>query len=302
MQLIFGPVVSRRFGSSLGVDLSPQTKQCNFDCIYCELSPSATTIKQSYTVGVDEIINELKKHLQPNIDVITITANGEPTLYPYLDQLIDEIDNIKNGIKTLILTNSATLRDPKIFTTLQKLDKVKLSLDAVSPNIFKKIDRAEKSIDIQQIIKAIIEFSNIYNGELYIEILFVKGINDKDDEILKLNETLKKIKNICRVDLSTIDRPPAYNVQPISYERLFEISKLFDNTIPIYIASRASAKYLGFNYTKEEILNTLHKRPLTMTDIETLFNNESKDRFFTLLSENKIEKITKYNIEFYKSV
>ena len=189
--IIFGPIVSRRFGVSLGVDLSVNFKQCNFDCLYCELQKSKTVNKQEDVIAVDTIIDELKKHLDDKIDVITLTANGEPTLYPYLDELIDKIDKIKNRAKTLILTNSATLNDSKVFNTLLKLDQVKLSLDAVSEDIFKKIDRPHKSIDISKIATNVIEFSKLYNKELYIEILFVDGINDKDSEIEKLNSVLK---------------------------------------------------------------------------------------------------------------
>lgn len=99
MKTIFGPINSRRFGSSLGIDLSPALKQCNFDCLYCELAPSATTDKQIEVIEVSTIINELKTHLNDKIDVITLTANGEPTLYPYLDELIDEINKIKTPLK-----------------------------------------------------------------------------------------------------------------------------------------------------------------------------------------------------------
>ena len=140
MKTIFGPINSRRFGSSLGIDLSPALKQCNFDCLYCELAPSATTDKQANTVEVSTIINELQEHLNSQIDVITITANGEPTLYPHLDELIDKLNKIKNSTQTLILTNSATLVDEKVFNSLLKLNQVKLSLDAVSANVFKRID------------------------------------------------------------------------------------------------------------------------------------------------------------------
>jgi len=136
--IIFGPVNSRRFGMSLGIDLSPVSKQCNFDCLYCELAPSATVEKQTHVVSVEEIISELQKHLHDKIDIITLTANGEPTLYPYLDALIDAINAIKGDTQTLILTNSATLIHDKVFTSLLKLDEVKLSLDAVSNDILKK--------------------------------------------------------------------------------------------------------------------------------------------------------------------
>ncbi len=297
MKTIFGPVNSRRFGSSLGIDLSPSTKQCNFDCLYCELAPSATMNTQINTVEVQTIINELKTHLNDKIDVITLTANGEPTLYPHLDTLIDEIDKIKNSTQTLILTNSATLVDNKVFNSLLKLDQVKLSLDAISEDIFKKIDRPHESIKIENIVDKVIEFSNIYKGKLYIEILFVHKINDTKDEIAKLNKTLLKL-NVTRIDLGTIDRPPAYSVGGISYKELHEASLQFDSTLPIHIASRIHAEPNNSSYTNEEILNTLDKRPLTMDDINLLFNQKSKKRLELLIKESKVVKKSVGNLEF----
>jgi len=297
MQIIFGPVNSRRFGSSLGIDLSPALKQCNFDCLYCELAPSATLNAQIDTIEVKTIIDELKTHLNDKIDVITLTANGEPTLYPHLDKLIDEIDKIKNITQTLILTNSATLVDERVFNSLLKLDQVKLSLDAISEDIFKKIDRPHDSIKIENIVQKVIEFSNIFKGKLYIEILFVYGINDTKEEIAKLNEVLLKL-NVTRVDLGTIDRPPAYSVGGISYKELHEASLKFDSSLPIHIASRIHAEPNNSRYTNEEILNTLDKRPLTMDDINLLFDENSKERLQLLLQKSKVVKKTVGNLEF----
>jgi wyosine [tRNA(Phe)-imidazoG37] synthetase (radical SAM superfamily) len=297
MQLIFGPVNSRRFGASLGVDLSASNKQCNFDCLYCELAPTQTVDKQTNVTQVDKIIQSLKEHLNDKIDVITLTANGEPTLYPYLDELVDEIDKIKNNTQTLILTNSATLVDERVFNTLLKLDQVKLSLDAVSEDIFKKIDRPHPNIKIDEIVKKVQKFSKVYTGKLFIEILFVKNLNDTDDEVKKLNEVLKNI-DASRIDLGTIDRPPAYGVEAISYERLFDISMMFDKNLPIHIASRVDAKPLNLPYSNEDIINTLDKRPLTMQDIDLMFDDESKIRLENLIKDKKILKKTLQNLEF----
>lgn len=298
MKTIFGPINSRRFGSSLGIDLSPALKQCNFDCLYCELAPSATIDTQQNTVKVSTIIDELKPHLNDNIDVITLTANGEPTLYPHLTELIDEIDKIKNSTQTLILTNSAALVNDKVFNSLLKLDQVKLSLDAVSEDVFKKIDRPHASIEIKKVVQKVIDFSNIYKGKLFMEILFVYGFNDTKEEIQKLNEVLLKL-DATRVDLSTIDRPPAYPVSGISYKELHDASLLFDSSLPIHIASRVHAEPNNSNYTDEDILNTLDKRPLTMDDINLLFDEDSKKRLEILIKESKIAKKTVGNLEFF---
>jgi wyosine [tRNA(Phe)-imidazoG37] synthetase (radical SAM superfamily) len=296
--IIFGPVNSRRFGMSLGVDLSPSIKQCNFDCLYCELAPMATVDKQTKTVEVEQIIESLKPHLDDKIDVITLTANGEPTLYPYLSELIDEIDKVKNQTETLILTNSATLVDERVFNALLKLDQVKLSLDAISPDVFKKIDRPHESIKIDEVVSRVIEFSKIFKGKLFIEILFVRGLNDTKEEIAKLNEVLLQI-DAQRIDLGTIDRPPAYPVTGISYKELHEASLAFDNSLPIHIASRVHAEPNNAYYSDEEILNTLDKRPLTMDDINLLFDDETKGRFEKLLDEEKVVIKRVGNLEFF---
>ncbi len=285
--IIFGPVNSRRFGMSLGIDLSPSSKQCNFDCLYCELAPMATVDTQKEIVSVEEIISNLKSHLSQKIDVITLTANGEPTLYPHLLELIDEIDKIKENTETLILTNSATLVDEKVFNALLKLDQVKLSLDAISPDIFKKIDRPHTDIDVTQVVEKVIEFSKVYKGKLFIEILFVLGLNDIQEEVQKLNDILLQL-DIERVDLGTIDRPPAYPVVGISYKELHTLSLLFDSSLPIHIASRTHAEPNNSFYSEEEIVNTLDKRPLTMDDINLLFDAETKECFESLVASGKL--------------
>jgi len=295
--IIFGPINSRRFGMSLGIDLSPALKQCNFDCLYCELAPAATVDKQTQTITVNEIITELKSHLNENIDVITLTANGEPTLYPALSELIDEINIIKGKTETLILTNSATLMDTSVYSALLKLDQVKLSLDAVSSDVFKKIDRPHESIQVEDIVDKVIAFSKEYTGKLFIEILFVHQLNDTKEEIAKLNATLLNI-NAVRIDLGTIDRPPAYPVVGISYKDLHDISMAFDSSLPIHIASRIHAEPNNAYYSDEDILNTLDKRPLTQADINLLLDEESKQRLEKLLQSGEVLIKETSNLEF----
>ncbi len=299
MNIIFGPVISRRFGSSLGIDLSPTHKQCNFDCLYCELAPAVTIQQQEKSITVADIIKELTLALKEhdNIDVITITANGEPTLYPHLDELIDAINVIKGKIQTLILTNSATLVDSKVYNILLKFDQVKLSLDAISSDVFKKIDRPHHNINILHVKDAVIEFSKAYTGKLFIEILFVHTLNDTDEEIALLNETLLHV-NCERIDIGTIDRPPAYPVMGISYSELHDIAHKFDASLPIHIASRQHAESCQSHYSKEEILNTLDKRPLTYDDITLLFDDETKNSLIELINDKKVSEVERSNLLF----
>jgi len=302
MNIIFGPIHSRRFGKSLGVDLSPGKKQCNFDCLYCELDPAKTVdAYDDDVVSVEEVTAALKLALKEHddIDFITLTANGEPALYPYLSELIDEINTFKGATKTLILSNAANIDDVKVQDALLKLDEVKLSLDCATQKCLQKLDRSHTGIDVKTIKAGMLVFKEKYHGPLVIEILIVKTLNDSKEEIAKLNEYLLKLQPT-RIDIGTIDRPPAFDVKPVSYEKLLEISHLFDSTLSVYIALRKKAEISASSYSDEEILETLSKRPLTEEDIEALFDEESQNRVQNLLNEKKIKFVQTNGVEFYK--
>ncbi|MCD4758695.1 MAG: radical SAM protein [Arcobacteraceae bacterium] len=297
--IIFGPIPSRRFGMSLGIDLSPASKQCNFDCLYCELDKAETVSKQTQILEVEDIISQLKTALanHKNIDVITFTANGEPTLYPKLSTLIDEVDKIKGNIKTLILSNGANIYEPEIQQTLSKIDIVKLSLDCVSKKCFKKLDRVDDSIDCSKIVDGMIAFRKIHKKQLITETLFVKTLNDSQEEITKIYEALQLIKPN-RVDIGTIDRPPAYDVKPVTYEALLSIADSFKN-LPVTIAHR-DKNITKEEYNEDEILRLLLRRPLTQDDIENIFTKNSQEILKTLLESKKVYEVINNNVKFYK--
>ena len=299
--IIFGPIPSRRFGISLGIDLSPSKKQCNFDCLYCELEPAKTIEKMDIFPSVNEIINAIKESFKnhPKIDVITITCNGEPTLYPKLNDLIDEIDKIKGETKTLILSNGSTIYKKEIFDALLKIDIVKLSLDCVSEKCFKKLDRQNKNVEIEKIVPSMIEFSQKTTKDFVLEILFVKDVNDKDKEIELLFNAVKQI-NPKRVDIGTIDRPPAYKVNPVSYEFLEDVANKFEG-LNVNIVFKNRPKQI-ISYNKEEILSMINRRPLTIEDIKNMFDNQSKIFLEELIRNEEIGLVDNAGIKFYKKI
>lgn len=297
--IIFGPIPSRRFGISLGVDLSPGSKQCNFDCLYCELEGAKTTDSMETYPSVQEVISAIsdsfKKH--PKIDVITLTANGEPTLYPELDLLIDEINKIKDNAKTLILSNGSTIYKPDIYSSLLKLDTVKLSLDCISVKCFKKLDRNHTSVDVEKIVPSMIEFSKETKNDFVLEVLFVKDLNDNEEEINLLYNAIKEIQPK-RVDIGTIDRPPAYKVKPVTFECLESIANSFEG-INVNIAYKNRPRQES-TYNEEEIIAMLRRRPLTKEDISNMFDINSKTLLNKLLKESKLQLVDSSGVEFYK--
>lgn len=289
MKVIFGPINSRRFKKSLGIDLSPNEKCCNFDCLYCELGKAKIKHKNEANLSVEYIISELKKALDihKDLDYISISANGEPTLYPNLKELVLEINKIKKNAKSLILSNASTIFDENIQKALLELDAVKLSLDSVNEKVFRKIDRS--NIDLSKIIQGIINFSNIYKGELVLECLVLEGINDNKEDFIALNEILKNIK-ASRLDLGTIDRPSDYDVKAVSFEKLQELASLLTN-INVNIISRTINEKIY-----DDLLKTLELRPLSEDEISI----NDKELLKELLEKN-IVKLAKINdINFYK--
>ncbi len=298
--LVFGPITSRRFGQSLGIDLSPDTKQCNFDCIYCELKAAKPVDTIQNPPLVKEVVSSVREALvkHKKIDVITLTANGEPTLYPYMKDLVKQLHKIKGKSKLLILSNGATVTCEETREILKEIDIVKLSLDCVSQKCFKKIDRPIKGLHVKEIIEGIKEFRKIYEKELVLEILVVKDINDKEEEFQALKEVLQEIKPD-RIDISTIDRPPAYDVKSVSIERLKELASIL-TSLSISLAYKRDYSEEKRDFTKNEILNMIDKRPQSFDDVDISFSKESKELLNELIKDGFLYMEGVAGVNFYK--
>ena len=297
--IVFGPINSRRFGMSLGIDLSPKQKSCNFDCVYCELSGAKTVETIKNPPSVDEIISDLKEALKThqNIDAITLTANGEPTLYPYLKELIAKVNELKGSAKTLILSNGSGVRDQKICEALQGLDIVKFSLDSAVQSTFKKIDRNKSGIEVNELIKAMAKFCKEFKGELVLEILVVAGFNDEEEEFIALNAAINEIAPH-RVDICTIDRPPAYNVKGVDAKKLEELAKQISG-VPVNIA-KAHKIEQKYNFSEDEILEMLRRRPQTIANVEENFSDSSKQTLAKFLQDDMVYLADVAGVKFYK--
>ena len=256
--IIFGPVYSRRFGRSLGIDLSPTKKQCNFDCVYCELHKAAPMDSQEQVIPPQQIIAVIESALKrlsstgqngnkdSGIDVLTFTATGEPTLYPHLYEVIAHIAPMLRAhyphIRSLILSNGSLLLAQK--PALLLFDIVKFSIDAAIPQAFKRIDRPSSALVLPEILRGIEEFAQEYaskshRGKLIAEVLLVSGHNDSPQNLEAIASVLRKLPNLARVDLGTIDRPSAYPVRALSDEQLAECARYFTN-LPLSLPKRQS--------------------------------------------------------------
>lgn len=298
--IIFGPIHSRRFGISLGVDLSPQKKQCNFDCLYCELGGAKSVGAMQDVLEVHQILSPLLEVLSsnPTLDVITLSANGEPTLYPHLYELISQIKQITQGkYKTLILSNGSLFGESEVQKALREFDIVKFSFDCYSPQSFKRLDRPFKELDLERIKRGILEFSKLYKGELVAEVLVIKNLNDTLEEMQKIAKFLREV-GVARVDLGTLDRPPAYAIEGVGIERLQEFSSAFEGVcVSIPTRSEAHLEKRTKLESEEDVLELLKKRPIGVSEFETLFEGVEFCESLLQKGEIVIKKVA--NMEFF---
>ncbi|BCZ16788.1 Radical SAM domain-containing protein [Helicobacter sp. NHP19-003] len=265
---IFGPLKSRRFGWSLGIDVSGQTKQCNFDCLYCELAAKKPLERMQDTMPPTFILNALKAaldNLNTPLSVCTTTANGEPTLYPHLKELIVGMQGlIPQGVQTLILSNGSRLGILEVQEALMHYDIVKFSLDAIWPKVFSRVDRPHKGLSIGQILKGILDFAPKYQGFLVAEVLLVAGVNDNPAHIKDLADFLRQVPHLGRIDLSTIDRPPAHRAKPLELAKLQELTAHFQG-LPLSLPQRV-LEQAQIPSSKEAFLELLRCRPLSVEE------------------------------------
>lgn len=267
MKHVFGPVPSRRLAFSLGVDLVVP-KTCTLDCVYCELGETTDrTVRRASYVDVDGVLEEVRARLaeQPKVDYVTISGSGEPTLNADLMRFIEGI-RAMTSTPIAVLTNGTLMTDPDVRAALALADVVVPSLDAASPEAFDAINRPDPALDLDEIIKAMEQFSSEFSGEIWLEIVFVKGVNDTPAEIALIRDAVERIRP-ARVQLNTVVRPPACaGVLPVDRERLEEIARELGSNAEV-IAPPSVEGQRRADDIEAVILAMGARRPVTVTDV-----------------------------------
>jgi wyosine [tRNA(Phe)-imidazoG37] synthetase (radical SAM superfamily) len=316
MQYVFGPVLSRRLGLSLGVDLLPPQKVCSMDCLYCECGKTDKkflTLERKEWVPTEEVKKELKELLTREdlqVDFVTFSGNGEPTLHTKFGEIARYIKSLRPDLKLALLTNASTLYLDEVLKDLEPFDVVSPSLDAVTEKVFKKINHPAKGLTVDKILEGLQKLKETYKGQIWIETLFVKGVNDTPEEVEKIGEWIHRLQPD-RWQINTVVRPPAYNVRGLSEEELIEIAKRVNypkTDIVCYNYLRLEdikGKPSRAQELEEKLLQMVRRRPSPLEEIKKALNltDEGLEELLTKLQrENKIE-ITKYgNGKYVKAI
>lgn len=234
---IFGPVKSRRLGISLGINLLPADgKVCTFDCLYCECGFNAQRRTTSPLPTRDEVKAALKKRLiamaEEGVcpDVLTFAGNGEPTIHPHFNEIIDDTIALRDRYcpkaRVSVLTNATLITRKKVFEALKKVDNNILKLDTVNTSYIKQLDRPTGEYPLEEIIAQMKKFE----GNVVIQTMFLKGYvngiqfdNTGDKYVKPWIETVKEIAPR-EVMIYTIDREtPQERLQKATKEELDRI-------------------------------------------------------------------------------
>ncbi|MDP2797379.1 MAG: radical SAM protein [Methanoregula sp.] len=207
---IFGPVLSRRLGLSLGVDLIP-FKTCSYDCAYCECGTTTDkTITRQDFFPAEHVITELRDVLasHPHLDSITLAGSGEPTLSRSLGPVIAFVKREYPEYTLSVLTNGSLMTDENVREELAVADRVIPTLTSVFQETFERIHRPHPLLRIEAIIEGMVQFRKMYSGALWLEVFVIPGLNTTAEELNGLKEAIERI-NPDHVQLNTLDRPPA---------------------------------------------------------------------------------------------
>ena len=229
-EVVFGPIRSRRLGSSLGINLLPEKgKICTFDCIYCECGWNKDGRGDTQLPSAERVRNALEAKLMHckadgvPIDSITFSGDGEPTINPEFPQIIDDTialrDKYYPDSKITVLSNATMVHKPEIFNALRKVDNPTMKIDAPTNALIEKIDHPAPGYDIHRVVEALKQF----NGNFILQTMFLKSkdFDSSSPEVLNGWMDIVRLLKPREIMVYTIDRPtPEVGLQKFTVDEM----------------------------------------------------------------------------------
>lgn len=241
--IIIGPIISRRLGVSLGVNLLPSNgKLCNFDCVYCECGWTLKGSERLKFNPIEEVLAQLEDRLSSykengeKLDVITFAGNGEPTMHPKFAEIIDATILLRNKyfplVKIAVLSNATLIDRDNVRLALEKVDRAILKIDSAIDKTIELIDAPKGNYSLRRVMDNMKKFK----GELIIQTMFLRGSNGDEtidntteEEVVAWVKVIKEL-NPSLVMIYTIDRDtPLETLSKVSYEDMCNIAKRIES-------------------------------------------------------------------------
>jgi wyosine [tRNA(Phe)-imidazoG37] synthetase (radical SAM superfamily) len=268
---VYGPVPSRRLGKSLGIDLVPK-KICTYDCIYCQIGRTThQTMERTEYVPASDILRDCREALRERgdaVDYIACSGSGEPTLNLAIGEVIQGIKEL-TAIPVAVITNSSLLHLAEVRKAILLADVVMPSLDAVTPSVFQTINRPHPSLDITQVIQGLADFRREYEGQIWLEILLCRGVNDGKEEIEALQDAIRTIKPD-KVQLNTVVRPAVEDYASILLpDQMEQIRASLGEDVEIIAEFAGHKNLIPSEDIAEKIIRLIQRRPETLDGLAT---------------------------------
>lgn len=269
MKYVYGPVPSRRLGVSLGVDVVPK-KVCTYDCIYCQIGRTTrqTTERKEY-VPAASILRDCRQALREwgeRVDYIAISGSGEPTLNLAVGEVIRGIKEM-TPLPVAVITNSSLIPQAEVREALLPADVVMPSLDAATASVFHTVNRPHPSLEIGAIIQGLADFRGEYEGQIWLEILLCRGVNDERQEIEELHRAVRKIKPD-KVQLNTVVRPSVESyASALPMDRMEQIRDALGKNAEIIAEFAGHRQSIAGKQVEEEVIRLIQRRPVTPDDL-----------------------------------
>ncbi len=273
MSYVYGPVPSRRLGQSLGVDPIP-FKVCNFNCVYCQLGRTTPlTNRREVFFPPEAILAEVRQALtdrSDRIDYITFVGQGEPLLCASLGQLIRAVKALTD-IPVAVITNGSLLFRPEVRAEVQPAEVVIPTLDAADDEAFRRINRPWPELQIAEIIEGLVAFRQMFPGQLWVEVMLVKGVNDTEQLLTGIAGALRQIRPD-QVHLNVPIRPPAETwVEPPEDEGMIRAMAILGEVAPIVTPATGAFKLGEGKSAVEAVIDIIRRHPMQEAElVETL--------------------------------
>ncbi|NQU44647.1 radical SAM protein [bacterium] len=302
---LFGPVPSRRLGRSLGIDLIP-FKTCSFNCVYCQLGPTQNlTPERREWVPTSDVLEEFEAWLDAGgeADTITLAGSGEPTLHLGFGDILDDIRQqlksrglarktspCKPSVRICLLSNGSLLHLPEVSRGAAAADVVKLTFSAPDETIWRQVHRCTPGLHFDDMFESYLVFRNRFDGELWLEVMLLDGINASDEQVRRLADMAARIRPD-RIQLNTVVRPPAVPyVKAVSKERMEALKGFFDPPAEV-IGEYKGPALPELQLTRSDILALVARHPATTDEVAEFFGlhpNEVLKHMQALLEQNRL--------------
>ena len=305
--IAFGPVPSRRLGQSLGINNIPP-KICTYSCVYCQIGKTIhMENKRREFYKIDEIIQDVEKKVKEAnkreeiIDYLTFVPDGEPTLDINIGKEIEFLKSL--GIKIAVITNASLIWKKDVRDDLCKADWVSLKVDALSKDIWQRIDRPHKSLNLEKILNAMLKFAERFEGELTTETMLIKGINDYYEEIEKIASFLTKLRPH-KSYISIPTRPPAENWALPASEHIVNIAFQLFNEKGIdaeYLIGYEGNAFAFTGDVKRDLLSITSVHPMREEGVKELLKKADADWKIIkkLIKEGKLIEVEYQGKKYY---